>query len=204
MALQYEEIPPNLHFHQPNPYINWEELPAVIIPTLPIAWSRGAKSRLAGLSSFGFGGTNSHLVMEEAPLEIHTEIARERPLHLLTLSAKNETALQELTQKYLDFISQDFISENLAVSLADICFTANTTRTSFDYRLSIVAASNLQLHEQLSAFITEENIVGLFTGKVKSRKRPQNLIPVYRARFPVYRHGKPTLRTSICVSSWAR
>ena len=84
LAMQHGEIPPNLHFHQPNPRINWDKLP-IRIPTERTAWPTG--DRIAGISSFGFSGTNSHVVLEEAPkiepstLEIHSQ------QYVFTLSA---------------------------------------------------------------------------------------------------------------------
>ncbi|WP_341529475.1 beta-ketoacyl synthase N-terminal-like domain-containing protein [Nostoc sp. UHCC 0302] len=166
LALQHETIPPNLHFQEPSPYINWAELPAVTIPTEPTAWLRSTKPRLAGVSSFGFGGTNAHVVLAEAPVQTPVISEVERDWHLLTLSAKNETALRELAQKY-----EKFLSKNSQASLADICFTANTSRTRFDYRLSVVAASNLHLREQLNAFVANEKIASLVSGKITGRKR---------------------------------
>lgn len=67
LALQHQEIPPHLHFKQPNPYINWNELP-VVVPTKSMPWPCGTQQRIAGVSSFGMSGTNAHIVLEEAPI----------------------------------------------------------------------------------------------------------------------------------------
>ena len=64
-ALQHEEIPPHLHFKDPNPYILWRDLP-VRVPAVSMPWPTGERRRIAGVSSFGFSGTNAHVVMEEA------------------------------------------------------------------------------------------------------------------------------------------
>ncbi|KAB8330056.1 polyketide synthase, partial [Scytonema tolypothrichoides VB-61278] len=69
LSLQHNKIPPHLHFKQPSPHINWDEVP-VKVPTSPMPWFPGEKRRLAGVSSFGMSGTNAHIVLEEAPLEI--------------------------------------------------------------------------------------------------------------------------------------
>ncbi len=104
LALQHEQIPQHLHLKQPNPHIPWDELP-VRIPTEQIPWSRSDKKRLAGVSSFGVSGTNAHIVVEEAPAkasipdnDIEPQKG-ERPWHLLTLSAKTETAMKQLAHK---------------------------------------------------------------------------------------------------------
>lgn len=144
LAMQYGEIPPNLHFHQPNPRIDWERLP-IAIPTERTAWPAG--DRFAGISSFGFSGTNAHVVLEEAPkikpstLEIHLK------QHILTLSAETPQALQELTRRYVTYLTED-----LQESLADICFTANTGRKHFKHRFAAVAESKAQLRQQLETF----------------------------------------------------
>ena len=144
LAMQHGEIPPNLHFHQPNPRINWDRLP-ISIPTERTAWPAG--DRVAGISSFGFSGTNAHVVLEEAPkiepstLEIHSK------QHILTLSVETPQALQELARRYVAYLT-----EELQESLADICFTANTGRKHFRHRFAAVAESKTQLRQQLETF----------------------------------------------------
>jgi acyl transferase domain-containing protein len=191
--LQHEEIPPHLHLEELNPYITLENTP-FSIPTELQSWSRGEKSRFAGVSAFSFGGTNAHVILEEAPLEVKIQnaecarpqalesnsrertgskfkiqsLASERPYHVLTLTAKSDRALQELAQRYADFLAS-----HPEASLADICFTANTRRTHFDRRLCLVAESIAQLRQQLKSFIAQEKIDGVFSGKVKGRKRPK-------------------------------
>ncbi|MFN6567045.1 type I polyketide synthase, partial [Dendronalium sp. ChiSLP03b] len=150
LAMQHREIPPHLHLKKLNPVIAWEELP-VVIPTELTPWSSiDGQRRFAGVSSFGMSGTNAHVVLEEAgELENQHRMATEpfeRPLHILTLSAKNEIALQELAKRYFHHLTA-----NPSESLADICFTANTGRSHFEYRLAIVADSLLSLRQQLQA-----------------------------------------------------
>ena len=72
LQLQYGKIAPSLHLNQPNPYINWEELP-VQVATKLTSWPTNGKSRMAGVSSFGFSGTNAHIVLEETPSEVRTQ-----------------------------------------------------------------------------------------------------------------------------------
>ncbi|RCJ35327.1 hypothetical protein A6770_15985 [Nostoc minutum NIES-26] len=166
LSLQHGEIPPHLHLKELNPYISLQGT-SFNIPTQPQSWSAGEKPRLAGVSGFGFGGTNCHVILEEAA--IPTAIANDidRSSHLLTLSAKNEQALEEIAQSYIDFLAL-----HPQVSLADICFTANAGRSHFEYRLAAIARSNVQLQEALSAFVpTKANtkkrpkIAFLFTGQ---------------------------------------
>jgi acyl transferase domain-containing protein/acyl carrier protein len=91
-----------------------------------------------------------------------------RPIHILTLSAKSSQALKELAQNYADFLAS--CSEE---SLADVCFTANTGRSHFEYRLCAVSESSLQLREQLSAFAAGNRTSNLTSDRVTSRKPPK-------------------------------
>ncbi|MBV8882827.1 MAG: AMP-binding protein, partial [Chroococcidiopsidaceae cyanobacterium CP_BM_RX_35] len=164
LSLQHEEIPPQLHLKQLNPYIDLEATP-LSIPTKHQKWLRGNKSRLAGVSSFGFGGTNAHVILEEAPTPAPMVAAVERSNHVFTLSAKSEKALQKLAQAY-----QTFLADNAEASVADVCFTANTGRSHFNHRLAVVAESTVQLLEQLDAFATNRETLGLVSGQGHSRK----------------------------------
>ena len=151
LALQHKKIPPQLHFQQLNPHISLDGTP-LSIATQSQSWSRTKEKRLAGVSSFGFGGTNAHIVLQEA--EVATRKAEEqvskdkveRPCKLLALSAKNKFSLVDLVRLY-----QIYIQSHPEVSLADICFTANTGRTHLNHRLAIVAESTMQLQEKLAA-----------------------------------------------------
>ncbi|MBW4633665.1 MAG: type I polyketide synthase [Iphinoe sp. HA4291-MV1] len=146
LSLQHNEIPPHLHFEQPNPYINWDEMP-VVVSKSPMLWFSGEKRRMAGVSSFGMSGTNAHIVLEEAPVLEPVQAQKERPVHLLTLSAKTEEALKQLALQY-----ENYLGVNPSLAIEDICFTANTGRSHFPHRLSIVASSSTQVREKLADF----------------------------------------------------
>jgi acyl transferase domain-containing protein/pimeloyl-ACP methyl ester carboxylesterase/aryl carrier-like protein len=158
LALQHGIIPPNLHFLQPNPRIPWDLLSAVV-PTKPTAWPQGAKRHLAGLSSFGFTGTNAHVVLEEAPVQTTAFSKLDRPVHVLTLSAKTDTALRELAGRFGDHLASEPGS-----SAADFCYSANTGRARFRERLAIVAGSTAEFREKLADFVGGRNPTGLFRG----------------------------------------
>jgi acyl transferase domain-containing protein len=167
LSLQHEEIPPHLHLKQLNPYLSLGGSP-LAIPTEPQAWAAGTERRKACVSAFGFGGANAHVILEEAPVRTLGVSEVERPLHLLTLRAKSEAALRELACRY-----QEFLSDRPTVSIADVCFTANTGRSQFNYYLAALAESTEQLRESLSAFSAGEQIDGLVNNKVHSKKRPK-------------------------------
>jgi len=178
MALQHGEVPPHLHFKQPNPYINWDKL-KVKVPTNKMPWPATEK-RLAGVSAFGFSGTNAHVIISDFRLEnsgipesaetnaqsdnpkskIQNPKFPDRPLHLLTLSAKTESALMQLAQHY-----EKYLAAHPELDLGDICYTANSGRSHFQYRLSVVASSSTELREQLATFSTGQETERLFSGK---------------------------------------
>ncbi|MDJ0573937.1 MAG: type I polyketide synthase, partial [Xenococcaceae cyanobacterium MO_234.B1] len=126
-------------------------------------------TRLAGVSSFGMSGTNVHAIIEQAPEQnfVPPEVA-ERSHHILSLSAKSEEALYSLANRY-----QQFLESHPEVSLADICFTANTGRDHFEHRLSVVTKSKVQLKEQLKAFSIGEKTTGVASGNLTHNQRPK-------------------------------
>ncbi|MDP9360665.1 MAG: SDR family NAD(P)-dependent oxidoreductase [Acidobacteriota bacterium] len=143
LALQRGEIPPNVHFHDPSPRIRWDAMP-VRVPTEPLPWPAGERRRIAGVSSFGYSGTNAHVVLEEAPALETTRRENDRALHLLTLSAKTEPALQQLTERFARHLET-----HPDLPIGDVCFTANTGRTHFAWRLSVLASTTKELRRKL-------------------------------------------------------
>ena len=164
LSLQHGEIPPHLHLQQLNPHLGLEGTP-FFIPRECQPWAKIGDSRLAGVSGFSFGGTNCHVILEVAPEQSRRVIERENSHHILTLSAKNETALKELAQGYADFLMS-----HPELSLADVCFTANTGRSHFSHRLAITAGSHQEFVHCLSNFTEGKKAFGLSSGKVISRQ----------------------------------
>jgi len=169
LQLQHHKIAPSLHFNQPNPYINWEQLP-VQVATKLTSWPTNGKSCIAGVSSFAFSGTNAHLVLEEAPVQVKSQKSKvksknnvvERPIHLLTLSAKTEKALDELVSSYQSYLENDN-------ELGDICYTANIGRAEFDYRLAIITSEKQELVEKLKQYKQGEDVTGICLGQLTSQ-----------------------------------
>ncbi len=116
LILQQGEIPPHLHFQSPNPLINWQDHP-IKIPTQNIPWPNNNKVPIAGVSSFGFSGTNAHVIVQQAPVSKISEIQQQIPSHLLTLSAHNKTALKELAKRFHTLLESH-------PEIGDICYSA--------------------------------------------------------------------------------
>ncbi|WPB81668.1 type I polyketide synthase [Archangium violaceum] len=148
LSLQNEAIPAHLNFVRPNPNIRWDELP-VTIPTATRPWPRGERRRIAGLSSFGFSGTNVHMVLEEAPLLARTPVEKERPVHVLTMSAKTEAALDALVEEHEHALPDD-------VALGDWCYTSNVGRSHFEHRAAVSGATAAELRAGLARLSAEK------------------------------------------------
>lgn len=163
LSLYHRQIPPNLHFQEPNPAIPFAKLGLKVqesLETLP----KELEPIRAGVSAFGLGGTNAHVLLESVPPQAKAE-PNLLPLQIFTLSAKSPTALQALAQRY-----QAFLEDKPEASLVDICFTANTRRSHFKHRLAIITESKEQLKEQLNLYLNKELSSGIFSGKITRRK----------------------------------
>jgi 3-oxoacyl-(acyl-carrier-protein) synthase/acyl carrier protein len=100
LCLEHEAIPAQLHFERPNPHLSLEHS-GLEVATELTDWSRGERARLASVSSFGFGGTNAHVIVEEPPSpRAPREPAAERPRHVLALSARTQSSLRELADRF--------------------------------------------------------------------------------------------------------
>lgn len=159
LALRHEEIPASLHLTTINPRIDLDELP-VTIPTGSIPWPQGDSPRVAGVSAFGLSGTNAHIILEEAPAAPPGRQTVDRPLNLLTLSAKSQDALRELSGRYAEYLDPP-----ISDSLGDICSTANVGRSHLEHRLAVVAESASDMREQLAAFASSGAQASVHSGE---------------------------------------
>ncbi|TRW90769.1 non-ribosomal peptide synthetase/type I polyketide synthase [Candidatus Methylobacter oryzae] len=145
LALQYQQIPPSLHFKEPNPHIPWDRIPLKVVTELS-PWPHRNKPNIAGVSSFGLSGINAHIILEEAPTSEVETISEERPQHILALSANSDDGLRELAQRYISHLKF-----NPEQSFADVCYTTNLSRIDLPHRLHVVAESSLEAQQLLSA-----------------------------------------------------
>jgi acyl transferase domain-containing protein/acyl-CoA synthetase (AMP-forming)/AMP-acid ligase II/acyl carrier protein len=162
LSLQHNEIPPHVHLTELNPYISLQQIPA-IIPTTSMAWLPGARRRIAGVSSFGFSGTNAHVVVEESPALRPAAEATSRPPYVMTLSAKSRDALLALAGRFEAVLAGPASASELP--LRDICYTTCLRRSHLDDRLALVVHSRQDLVEGLAAFRRGEARPGLSSGR---------------------------------------
>ncbi|MGQ3195996.1 MAG: SDR family NAD(P)-dependent oxidoreductase [Hydrogenophaga sp.] len=167
LSLQHREIPAHLHFKTPSPHIPWADH-ALRVPTEHTPWQPIGGRRIAGVSSFGFSGTNAHVVLEEAPEAPALPARPARAAHLMALSARDETALAALAASYAQALRGRDDAE-----LADICFTANVGRSHFAQRATVLAHSVAELCERLDALARGAETEGVKTARVTRRDPPR-------------------------------
>ncbi len=130
LALKHTLVPPSLHFEQANPAIDFANSPFYVNRALS-PWPTGSTPRRAGVSSFGVGGTNAHVILEEAPLVEPTMPSR--PWQVLMFSAKRADALEGMTANLLSHLMQ-----HPETQLADAAYTLQVGRRSFGYRRTVL------------------------------------------------------------------
>jgi acyl transferase domain-containing protein/acyl carrier protein len=130
LALKNRMLPPSLHFEQPNPQIDFTHSPFYVNTKLA-EWQTGGTPRRAGISSFGIGGTNAHIILEEAPPQ--EESASGRPHQLLVLSARTDAALDKTAENLAQYLRQ-----HPEANLADVGYTLQAGRKVFSHRRALV------------------------------------------------------------------
>ena len=149
LSLRAEALPKQLHFSEPNPRIAWGVGKLKVVSELT-PWPRSERPRLAGVSSFGFSGTNAHVIVSESPAVAAREAAVERPAHLLVLSARTPAALRRVAADVRDQLRRE------SVSFADICFSLATGRARHAERLALVAMNGEDAALELTRFLDGE------------------------------------------------
>ncbi|MEH2112689.1 SDR family NAD(P)-dependent oxidoreductase [Nostoc sp.] len=168
LALKHQQIPPSLNFEEPNPEIDFANSPFHVNTKL-VEWKAGSTLRRAGVSSLGIGGTNAHVILEEAP--VLQPSSPSRSWQLLLLSAKTESALETATENLANHLQL-----HPDVNLANIAYTLQVGRAEFNHRRVLVcqdvedAVSTLQLQDSQRVFTrsvenSDRSIVFMFPGQ---------------------------------------
>ncbi|RAV18188.1 polyketide synthase [Mycolicibacterium sp. GF69] len=158
LALEHETLPKHLNFENPSPHIPWDRLALEVVKeTIP--WERNGRRRIAGVSSFGFAGTNAHVILEEAP---EAAAAPDPAGHgdgrfsILPLSARTPAALMKIADRY-----RDWLTAHPEATLADVCCTAGTARAHLEHRAALVVNSRESAVELLAAVAEDRPAPGL-------------------------------------------
>ena len=167
LSLKHRVLYPSLHYVKPNPRIDFERGPFYVNASLK-EWPAQEFPRRAAVNSLGIGGTNAHIILEEAPVAEASPSSRPQPEpthHLLTLSAKSDAALLDLTRLY-----REHLSRHSEQALADVCFTASTRRIHFEHRLALVAAT---AQEACAGLAQEPAEAPWIAGQASTDRRPR-------------------------------
>ncbi|MGD9832286.1 MAG: SDR family NAD(P)-dependent oxidoreductase [Piscinibacter sp.] len=163
LSLRQQTLPAHLHLHQRSPHIDWDEL-SLQVPTETQPWQPIGGRRIAGVSSFGFSGTNAHVVVEESVDPPASAVATPGPLRAFVLSARDEPALAEMARRYL--ASTAGLAD---AALADLCFSAATGRAQLPQRAVVLAADLATLRDGLLALAEGREVPALRRSRVQRR-----------------------------------
>ncbi|MBS1551819.1 MAG: SDR family NAD(P)-dependent oxidoreductase, partial [Bacteroidetes bacterium] len=163
LALHNHEIPRHLNFRKLNPEILIDGTP-VRVADKNIEWK--SRNRIAGVSSFGFGGTNAHVILANAPEPAHN-VLKSKPHNIITISAKNKNTLNQLVSDY-----EKFLNENNGLKSEDVCYSANR-RASHNHRLAIVCSDINDLKKEISNYRNSKESFDIIYGAAKPNHSPQ-------------------------------
>ncbi len=149
LALKHQEIPPSLNFNTPNPAINFEDSPFFVNHSLR-EWTPRNGKRIAGVSSFGIGGTNAHVIVGQAPEKTLTPSVS--PIELIVLSARTESALLSIANNL-----STYLRSHPNTLLANVAHTLQVGRHAFKYRVSMTASSAHDAANKLDEWISRKS-----------------------------------------------
>ena len=181
LVLRNKSIPPNLHFEKPNPNIPFNEI-CLEVPTHLEPWPSDNGAAYAAVNSFGYGGTNAHVLLQEPPINEYSNVECKENLRrpvLFPVSARSENALKDLAGKYAFYLS----AKSDDTSLTDFATTTSLRRSHHHHRLSVVANKAEELREKLLSF----SMGDLSDGLASSRTLPNDelkLVFVYSGMGP--------------------
>lgn len=177
LSLRKRTIPASLHFQRANPEINLQEL-RLQVPTNAVAWPLTRNQRAVGsVNSFGFGGTNAHVVAAEAPAaspakaEVDGDVCGiERP-QMLPISARSEKELHALAASYVELLADGEFESPAA--LRDLCYTAGARRSHYEHRLALVAQTAEGAVELLNQFMVNDPSPSLWSDRALPHQPPK-------------------------------
>ncbi len=177
LALKYKKIPASLHFKKPNPEIDFVNSPFYVNTELK-EWESNSNPLRAGVSSFGIGGTNAHVIVEEAP-SIPDEYAKSettsRPYHLISLSARTSSALDSMSDNLVKHLEK-----YPGLDVSDVAYSLHMGRKSFDYRRAFVCRDT----DEILDFLRKRDSDRVFTGyKEEGSKRAIFMFPGQGAQY---------------------
>ncbi len=180
MAIKYRILPPTINFKIPNQKISFHKSP-VYINDRVTEWETSALPRKCGVSSFGLSGTNCHVILEEPPYNKNNSV-KEITMNILTISGKRSETIDILILKYLKFID-----DNEDIDIGDFCYTANTGRGHYNFRLAVIVNDKEDLRQKL-ILLAENGVRNLLQeeihyGEINSRDDRKKL--TYKSKYKI-------------------
>jgi 3-oxoacyl-(acyl-carrier-protein) synthase/NADPH:quinone reductase-like Zn-dependent oxidoreductase/acyl carrier protein len=172
LGLEHGVVPAQLHWEQPSEHVRWSELPLEVV-TESREWLPIGGRRIGGVSSFGFSGTNAHVVVEgwEQPTQILDAGPREG---VLVVTARTEAALRALAERYAEFLSQS--ESGRESDWSEICYTAAVGRAVFGERLAVLAESKAAAAAKLRQWLRGGSAAGVYAGQVRAGERARKSV----------------------------
>jgi amino acid adenylation domain-containing protein len=193
LQLQHGQLVPSLHADPPNPNIRFDKLPFRVQRQVE-EWRAGADVRRAAISSFGAGGSNAHLVIEEHVPPVAVPDAQRRP-QVIVLSARTPSQLQEMAARLRDALDD-------SMSLADVAFTLQEGREAMRERIAFVAASVGEAREQLKRWQAGDALLHDDSGELAEAAR--RWAGGGRVDWTALRGGHPGRRLRLPLYPFAR
>ncbi len=184
LALEHETIPKHLHFTKLNPHIHLENTP-IKIASETMHWSRNGKPRIAGVSAYGFGGTNAHVILQESMDSLDNQVERDysniNGPYALALSAHTEKAVADMARSYAKALSAK--KYQVKENFIDFIYSANVHRGQFDHSSVVIATDRDDLLKKLNNFETTETVPGIIKGSSQINAQNKTLF-VYSGQGP--------------------
>ncbi|UII31930.1 SDR family NAD(P)-dependent oxidoreductase [Fulvivirga ulvae] len=177
-AMKHQQLPPTINFEQLNEHISLDNSPFFVNTELRDWKVKETKQRLAAISSFGFSGTNAHLVLGEyvpqsVTMKKPVQVITQNDEHMIPLSARSEKQLKQKAYDLLRYIEK----ERESIDLVEMAYTLQVGREAMEERLGFMAGSVDQLAQKLRAYMEgEEEITGMYQGEVKKNKEGLRII----------------------------
>ena len=167
LALEHGELPRHLHFETPNPHVDWSSWPLEVVTShRPWPAEAGAR-RIAGVSSFGFSGTNAHVLVEGPPPATAAE-PRTRPFHALTVSGRTRTALLASARRLAAHLKA-----HPEIPLAEVAMSANSGRAHLAERAAVVVSTPAEAKAQLEQLADGGSAPAVIQGRVVAGSSPE-------------------------------
>ena len=174
LSLTHEEIFPSINFTKLNPGIDLSRAP-VQIPTQRVAWKRNGSPRLAGINSFGYSGTNAHVILQEAPASANgntpkaeTKSLMEGENRMVVISAKSNVSLDSLVDEWIEYLNKE-----TTLPIGNVAFTAALGRTHLSHRLALIGSSTEEIKQKLQNWREGRTPKGFASGQVLFKIKPR-------------------------------